>query len=90
MKRNRGIVHRVVPALVAWAVTKALEAPKLRASVRSIDRDIDDRRRRARSAVQRAVRDAGRNAVSNGVWLAAGVVAFAAGIALIARATRPK
>ncbi len=90
MKRNMGIVHRVVPALTAWAVTRLLEVPKVQASVRSIDRDIDDRRRRARTAVQHAVRDAGKNAVSHGVWLAAGVVAFAAGIVFIARATRPK
>ena len=90
MKRNRGIVHRLAPALTAWAVTKLLETPRVQASVRSLDRDIHDRGRRAQSSMQRAVREAGRNAVSNGVWLAAGVVAIAAGIALIARATRPK
>lgn len=90
MKENSDFVRRVVPPLAAWAVAKLLETPALRASVRSVDRNVDHHRKRATEAVRRAGKTAVDNAIENGVWLAAGVIAVAAGIALIARATRPR
>ncbi len=88
MKENPGIVERLVPSLVAWGVTKLLEAPKVKDSVRSLDREIEHRRRRAESAMKKAVNRAGDEPIPNGIWLAAGIVAFAAGVAFIAKATR--
>ncbi len=90
MTEKADFVRRVVPALAAWGVSKLLEAPQLERSIRSIDRHVDRQRHQATDAVRKAGKHAVENAVENGVWLAAGIIAVAAGIAMIAKATRSR
>ena len=90
MTENTDFVRRVVPALAAWGVSKLLEAPQFEKSIRSIDRRVERQRHQATDAVRKAGKHAMENAVANGVWLAAGVIAVAAGIAMIARAARSR
>jgi len=65
------------PALAVWAVSRALELPRVKSRVAAIDD-------RAFALRKRAVR----NARHNKAWLAAGATAFALGIGLMAKAAR--
>jgi hypothetical protein len=82
-KKESDLVSRLIPMIAAWGIGKLLETEPLKASVRSADRSV---RRRTTDALG----EARQNALDNGVWLAAGVVALAIGVGLIVRATRPR
>ncbi len=86
MAGNNQIAKTIVAPLVAWAVSKALDAKPLKGASEEADAYALIGQRR----VARAVRRAGRNAVKNRGWLAAGVAAVVIGLGLMAKATRPK
>lgn len=76
-KTNKvNVLDRVVPAVVLWAVGKAMATPKMQ----ELSKKADGR-------FNRATRAAGRNLKSNRGWVAAGVAAVAAGVGLIAAGT---
>ena len=79
-------IKQLIPPLAAWVVGKILDAPKVKGAMKDVDSHAYERQRNAVRAVKRA----GRNAASNPVWFAAGAVAIAIGIGLMAKAARGK
>ena len=88
MADNNDFVRKVLPVLIGWGVTKVLELPQLARPIDKANLHVDQHRQRATAAAQKATKQAVRNAVENGVWLAAGVIVVAAGVALIVKAAR--
>lgn len=86
MAKKNQIAKSVLAPLAAWAVAKVLDTKPLKGASEEADAYAVIAQRRA----TRAVRRAGRNAVNNRTWLAAGAAAIAVGIGLMAKATRPK
>jgi len=86
MATKNQIAKSLLAPLAAWAVTKMLDTQPLKGASEEADAYALIGQRRA----TRALRRAGRNAVSNPLWLAAGAVAIAVGLGLLAKATRPK
>ncbi len=84
--KSRQIIMRLIPAFALWAVTQALETDKAKGALQEVDAHALIRKRK----VLRSVKRAGKNAVSNPAWLAAGAAAIAVGIGLMARAARGK
>jgi hypothetical protein len=71
------MLKRVVAPLTVWAVTKALEAPRVRKAMSDVDRRFHKKRKAA-----------GKNAMKNRVWLAAGIAALLTGVGMMAKATQ--
>lgn len=88
MPENNDFVRKVMPALVGWGVAKMLEMPQLKKPIDKANIHVDRHRQRATNAAQTAAKKAVHNAAQNGVWLAAGIVAVVAGVALIVKAAR--
>jgi len=86
MAKKNQIAKSILAPLAAWIVTKALDTKSLKGASEEADAYALIGQRRA----TRALRRAGRNATKNHTWLAAGAVAIAIGIGLMAKATRPK
>jgi len=84
--KSRQVIMRLIPAVAIWAVTQALETEKAKGALQEVDAHALIRKRKALRSVKRA----GRNAISNPAWLAAGAAAIAVGIGLVARAARGK
>jgi hypothetical protein len=81
---SHSMLKRIVAPLAVWAVTKALEAPKVKGAMADVDRKIQKQRRKAGRAVVRA----SANAMNNRLWFAAGVAAIVTGVGLMAKASR--
>ena len=86
MAGRNSIAKALLAPLAAWAVSKALDAKPFKGVSDEADAYAVIGQKRA----VRAVRRAGRNAVKNSTWLAAGVAAVIVGLALMAKSTRPK
>ena len=86
MPKNNQIAKSLLAPLAAWIVTKALDTKPLKGASEEADAYALIGQRRA----TRALRRAGRNAMNNSTWLAAGAVAIAIGIGLMVKATQPK
>jgi len=86
MAKKNQIAKSLLAPLAAWAVTKMLDTQPLKGASEEADAYALIGQRRA----TRALRRAGRNAVSNPAWLAAGAAAIVVGVGLLAKATRPK
>lgn len=80
------LLQRVIPPLAVWAVGRLLDMPRVSEQVHAVDRKT----RQAEQKVGRRVRAAGRNAVRNRAWTAAGAAAVAIGLSFLAKATRSK
>ena len=81
---SHSMLKRIVAPLTIWAVTRVLEAPKVKGAMGDVDRKFHKQRRKAGRAVVRA----STNAMNNRLWLAAGVAAIVTGVGLMAKATR--
>ena len=86
MAKKNQIAKSVLVPLAGWAVAKVLDTKRFKGASEEADAYALIGQRRA----TRAIRRAGRNAVENRAWLAAGAAAIAVGIGLMAKATRPK
>lgn len=75
-------IKRLIPLLAIWGVTKILETPTVKGALQEVDSHTFLKQRKALRSVKRA----GRNAISNPAWLAAGAAAIAVGIGLMAKA----
>jgi len=86
MKKNSShtMLKRVIAPLAVWAVTKVLDAPKVKKTMARVDDNFYKQRRKA----ERAVVKASTNAMNNRMWLAAGVMAIVTGVSLLAKSTR--
>lgn len=78
------MLKRVVAPLTVWAVTKALETPRVKKTMSRVDQKFHDKRKKAKRSVARA----SENAMNNRMWLAAGLAAIVTGIGLMTKATR--
>jgi hypothetical protein len=81
---SHSMLKRIVAPLTVWAVTKLLEAPKVKGAMADVDRKFHKQSRKAGRAVARV----SANAMSNRLWLAAGVAAIVTGVGLMAKAGR--
>ena len=81
---SHSMLKRIVAPLTVWAVTKALETPKMKSTMADVDRKFHKKRKQAGRSLLRA----SENAMNNRIWLAAGVAAIVTGVSLMARATR--
>jgi hypothetical protein len=81
---SHSMLKRIVAPLAVWAVTKALESPKVKGAMADVDRRIHKQRTKAGRAVARV----STNAMNNRLWLAAGVAAIVTGVGLMAKAGR--
>jgi hypothetical protein len=81
---SQRVIIRLVPALALWGLAKALDTPAVKGALHEADAHAYIQKRKA----IRSVRRAGKNAVSNPAWLAAGAAAIAVGIGLMAKAAR--
>jgi uncharacterized protein (DUF2236 family) len=81
---SQDMLKRVIAPLAVWAVTKVLDAPRVKKTLGKVDDELHKQRRKAERSVVRA----SSNAMKNRVWLAAGVVAIVTGVSLLARATK--
>ena len=86
MATKSGVTKAAVASLAGWAVAKMLDAKPLKGALDEADAYAFLGQRKA----ERLARRAGRNAVNNRAWLAAGVATIAVGLGLMAKATRPK
>ena len=86
MVTKSGVTKTAVASLAGWAVAKMLDAKPLRGALDEADAYAFLGQRKA----GRLARRAGRNAVNNRAWLAAGIATIAVGLGLMAKATRPK
>jgi len=84
--KSQQVLMRLIPAVALWAVTQALETEKAKGVLEEVDAHALIHKRKALRTVKRA----GKNAISNPAWLAAGAAAIAVGIGLMARAARGK
>jgi len=84
--KSHQVIKRLIPVVAVWAVGKILETDRAKGALQEVDARAYVKKRNA----ARAMRRAGRNAVSNPAWLAAGAAAIAVGIGLMAKAVRPK
>jgi len=81
---SHAMLKRVVAPLTVWAVTKVLEAPRVKKAMGRVDQKFYDQRKKAKRSVARA----SDNAMNNRMWLAAGLAAIVTGIGLMTKATR--
>ena len=86
MATKSGVTKTAVASLAGWAVAKMLDAKPLKGALDEADAYAFLGQRKA----ERLARRAGRNAVNNRAWLAAGIATVAVGLGLMAKATRPK
>gem|GEM_PF-1533740 len=88
MKRttSHSMLKRIVGPVALWAVTKALESPKVKKSMSRVDQKFYKQRRKAERSIARA----SANAMNNRVWLAAGLAAIVTGISLVATASKKR
>ena len=84
--KSHHVINRLIPPLAVWAVGKILETPSVKGALQDVDSGAFFKSRK----VKRSVRRAGKNAMDNAGWLAAGVAAIAVGIGLMTKATRKK
>lgn len=85
MKTNtHTVIKRLIPLVAVWVAGKILEAPRVKGALQEVDSRAYIQKRNA----MRSVRRASRNAASKPAWLAAGAVAIAVGIGLMAKAAR--
>jgi len=77
------MLKRIVAPLTVWAVTKVLEAPRVKDAMGEVDRKFHKRRKE----VGRSLVRASSNAMRQRVWLAAGVAAIVTGVGMMAKAT---
>jgi len=80
------LIKRLIPFVALWGVTKVLERPNVKGALA----EVDSRAFIGQRKVGRSIKRAGRNAVSNPAWFAAGAAAIAVGIGLMAKAARGK
>jgi hypothetical protein len=78
------VIKRLIPLLAVWGVGKVLETPRVQGALKEVDSRAYIQKRNAMRSVRRATR----NAASNPAWLAAGAVAIAVGVGLMAKAVR--
>lgn len=83
---SHAMLKRVIAPLAVWAVTKVLDAPKVKKTMGRVDDAFYKKRRKAERSVVRA----SANAVNNRIWLAAGVAAIVTGVSLLAKSTRSR
>jgi hypothetical protein len=83
---SRKVITRIVPLVAMWGLNRFLETPKMKSAMKEVDSRTYVRKRKAARSVLRA----GRNAISNPAWLAAGAAAIAVGLGLMAKAARGK
>jgi hypothetical protein len=83
---SRKVITRIVPLVAMWGLNRFLETPKMKGAMKEVDARTYVRKRKAARSVLRA----GRNAISNPAWLAAGAAAIAVGLGLMAKAARGK
>ncbi len=76
------VIKSLVGPIAVWAITMLLERPAVKGALQEVDSRAFLQQRKA----MRRVRRAGKNAVSNPMWLAAGAAAVAVGIGLMAKA----
>ena len=80
------VIQSLVPPLTVWAIEALLETRRVKRAVNRVDEQIERTKRRAERSIARV----SRNAVSNRLWLAAGVAVIATGIGLMATAATKK
>ncbi len=80
------VINRLIPVLALWGVSRVLQTPTVKGALHEVDAHAYIQKRKAMRSVKRA----GRNAVSNPAWLAAGAAAIVVGLGLMAKATRGK
>lgn len=83
--KSHQVIKRLIPVVAVWAVGKVLATDRVQGALQEVDARAYVKKREA----ARAMRRAGRNAVSKPAWLAAGAAAIAVGIGLMAKAMRP-
>lgn len=76
------VIKSLIAPLAVWAVSRILQGPKAQGALQEADAYALIAKRKA----VRQVRRAGKNALSNPAWLAAGAAAIAVGISLMAKA----
>lgn len=86
MERSKShhLVKRMITPITVWAVSKILGTPRVKAALQK----ADDQAYRTKKKAARSVKRAGRNALQNGAWLAAGTAAVVLGAGLIGKSTR--
>ena len=77
IKPTHALVKRLVPAVAVWAIGKALDSRPVKRRLKKVDESVYKKRVVAMH-----------NARSNMPWLAAGAVACAIGLGMIAKATK--
>jgi hypothetical protein len=75
--RTHALVKRLVPAVMVWAIGKALDTPRVKKKLQKVDEKVYKKRVIALN-----------NARSNTSWLAAGAAACVLGLGMIAKATK--
>ena len=81
---SHDMLKRIVAPIAVWAVTKALEAPHVKKTMRRVDNTFYKQRKKA----QRSIVRVSRNAAANRIWLAAGLAAIVTGVALMVRSAQ--
>src|SRR2546428_7603206 len=84
--KSHQVIKRLIPVAAVWAVGKILETDRVQGALQEVDARAYVKKRNA----ARAMRRAGRNAVSNPAWLGAGGAAHAARDGPIATALQAK
>ena len=82
--KSHHLIMRLITPVTVWAVTKILGTPPVKKRLHK----ADARAFVAKQNAMRRMRRAGRNAIDNGAWLAAGAAAIVVGAGLIGKATR--
>lgn len=80
---SHAMLKRIIAPVAVWAVTKVLETPHVKKTMKRVDDGFYKQRRKAERSVARA----SANAMNNRVWLAAGLAAIVTGISLVAKAS---
>ncbi|HKS24327.1 MAG TPA: hypothetical protein VJZ76_16120 [Thermoanaerobaculia bacterium] len=75
--RTHALVKRLVPAVMVWAIGKALDTPRVKKKLKKVDDTVYKKRVIAVD-----------NARRNTPWLAAGAAACVLGLGMIAKATK--
>ena len=81
---SHDMLKRIVAPLTVWAVTKVLEAPRVKKAMGRVDDKFYEQRHKAERSLVRA----SRKAMNNRIWLAAGVAAIVTGVSLVAKSVK--